>query len=120
MLELLQGFPENVIAAKGSGEVTGEDYNNVLIPAVEEALKQHDKIRCYYELGKDFSGFDATAAWEDTKVGFGHLSRWERVAVVTDVQWITWTMRALCFLFPIRVFPTSQQAEAREWIVAAA
>ena len=118
MIELLEGFPANVIAAKGKGEVTGADYDEILIPAVEKTLKEHDKIRCYYELGKDFTGFDAAAVWEDTKIGFEHLSRWERVAVVTDVQWISWTMHAFRFMFPIRVFSTSQETEARAWITA--
>ena len=39
MLHILKDFPDNVVAAKASGQVTGKDYENVMIPAVEEALK---------------------------------------------------------------------------------
>jgi hypothetical protein len=35
-----------------------------------------------------FSGIDAGAVWEDFRVGMEHLSRWERMAVVTDVEWL--------------------------------
>ncbi len=49
-----------------------------------------------------------------------HLSRWERVAVVTDIEWIKQTMRFFRFLMPgaMKSFPSSQTAEARDWIIA--
>ncbi|WP_422302220.1 STAS/SEC14 domain-containing protein, partial [Candidatus Binatus sp.] len=49
------------------------------------------------------------------------LSRWERVAVVTDVAWIRHAVGAFRLLMPgaMRVFPSDQASEARKWIVAA-
>ncbi len=43
------------------------------------------------------------------------------VAVVTDVEWITHTMRLFRFLMPgvVKLFSTSESAQARAWIVAA-
>ena len=35
MIEIMSGLPENVVAAIANGEVTGEDYEKVLIPAIE-------------------------------------------------------------------------------------
>jgi len=63
---------------------------------------------------------DAGAAWEDFKLGIGHLARWERVAVVTDVDWIRVAMNFFRFLLPgeMRVFATSRASEARRWIAA--
>lgn len=121
MIETVTGFPDNVIAFAAKGRVSKQDYDAVLTPAIEAALQKHEKIRCYYDLGTQFSGMDAGAAWEDFKLGIGHLTRWEKVAVVTDVDWIRNTMNAFRFLMPgeIRVFPTSQTAEAKAWIAAA-
>jgi hypothetical protein len=84
-------------------------------------LGRHDKLRLYYELGPEFMGLDAGAMWEDFKVGVGHLSRWERAAVVTDVEWMRHAVNAFRFLMPgqMRVFPTADAAEARAWIVTA-
>jgi hypothetical protein len=120
MIEVLEGFPGNVIAIAGRGRITKADYENVLVPAVEQALKQYDKIRIYYEIGTDFQGIDPGAAWEDLKVGMEHLSRWDRAAVVTDVEWIGTTMKVFGFMLPIEIklFPLSQVAEARGWILA--
>jgi hypothetical protein len=118
MIEVLKGFPDNVLAFACHGHITKQDYEAVLIPAVAKALGTHDKVCMYYETAADFAGIDPSAVWEDTKVGLGHLSRWERFAVVTDVEWVRHTMRLFSFLMPgeMRIFPTSQASRAREWI----
>ncbi|HTS78855.1 MAG TPA: STAS/SEC14 domain-containing protein [Bryobacteraceae bacterium] len=121
MLETVDSFPDNVVALVAKGQVTRHDYEQVLIPKVEAALKRHAKIRLYYELGTQFSGIDPGAAWEDLKVGVEHLTRWERMAIVTDVDWIRHVVNAFRFMMPgnLRVFPTAETAAARVWIAAA-
>jgi SpoIIAA-like len=92
----------------------------VLIPKLENSLREHKKIRCYYELGARYSGIEAGAVWTDFKLGIKHLTRWERIAVVTDVRWIRTAVRAFRFLIPgeIRVFETAMISDARNWIAA--
>ena len=121
MIEPLTGFPDNVVAFACKGHVTRSDYETVLVPAVERAFKRHEKIRLYYELRSDFSGIDPAAVWEDFKVGVAHWLRWERMAVVTDVDWIKHTVNMFGLLMPaqVRVFPVEQALQARQWIVAA-
>ena len=110
MIEHLTSFPDNVLAFVCKGRVTKADYDAVLVPAVVQALKTHDKVRLYYETAGDFAGIDPGAMWEDFKVGMEHLTRWERVAVVTDVEWIKQTIRFFRFLMPgtMKLFPTSE------------
>ena len=118
MIELIGGMPPNVVAVTCRGHVTRNDYESVLIPAVESALKQHSKIRLFYRIGPEFAGIDAGAVFEDIKVGFAHLSRWERIAVVTDVEWIRLAIRAFAFLIPgpVRFFSVSEERDAQRWI----
>ncbi|MDY6997928.1 MAG: STAS/SEC14 domain-containing protein [Actinomycetota bacterium] len=119
MIEQLTGFPDNVVAFACHGHVTKADYETVLIPELNRRLEQHDKVRIFYEIDPDFAGFDPGAMWDDTKVGFRHFHRWERFAVVTDIEWIEQTMKFVGFLMPgeFRAFPSARAAEAREWIV---
>ncbi len=121
MITLLGGFPGNVVAVACSGLVVRRDYETVLIPAVRDALNAHAKIRLYYEIGPDFRSIEPAAMWEDFTIGMEHLSRWERVAVVTDVEWINLAIRTFSFLMPgkMRAFSVKEAAEARDWIAAA-
>lgn len=121
MIEQLSGFPDNVLAFVCSGRVTKKDYDAVLVPAVLAALRTHDKLRLYYETAADFSGIETGAAWEDFKVGMEHLTRWERVALVSDVEWIRQMVRLWGFLMPatMRLFALADAAQARQWIAGA-
>jgi len=118
MLEVLEELPEGTIAVAAKGRVTAADYDQTLIPLVDKALKQHHKVRLYYELGPEFSGIDAVAAWKDFRIGVEHLPRWDRMAIVTDVEWIQHTMHIFRFLVPgeLRVFPLRDATQARAWI----
>ena len=120
MIEKLGGFPSDVLGFVAKGVVTRRDYEDVLVPAVEQALKTHDKLRLYYEIAPDFSAIEPGAMWEDFKIGMQHLLHWERIAVVTDVEWIAHSIRAFAFMMPaaVRVFPLKGAAEARKWLVS--
>lgn len=119
MIEALKGFPTKVLAFACKGHVTKSDYETVLIPAVEEALKQQGKIRLYYQIDPDFTGIEPGAMWDDFKVGMEHVLRWERIAVVTDVDWIRYTFRAFSFVIPslAKIFRVDEQEKARNWIM---
>jgi hypothetical protein len=118
MVERIEGLPEWVLAFSAKGTVTRSDYDQIIVPAVEEASAKHHKLRFLYDIGADFSEFETAVMWEDAKIGLKHLWSWDRVAVVTDIEWIRGAMELLCFLFHghVRVFRNGQMAEAREWI----
>ncbi len=118
MLQIIEDLPDDVVGVTAKGHVTATDYEDVLVPAVEKALKHHGRIRFLYELGPAFLSMDPGAMWQDFKVGMAHLTRWERVAVVSDIPWITGAVNTLSFLLPCptRVFGAAEHAEARAWI----
>lgn len=120
MIEIMKNFPDNVVAVSCEGQVTKEDYDRILVPTVLDALKRQDKIRLLYKTAANFTGYDPSAIWEDLKIGVEYPIRWERVAVVTDVDWIVQMMRLLSFLVPCptKLFPPSEFAQARAWIIA--
>lgn len=118
MIEELKDFPDTVVAFACKGHVTKEDYDRILVPAVEKAFERHKNIRLYYEIGDDFKGIDPSAVWTDFKTGVEHWMRWDRIAVVTDVDWIRNTMGAFSFLMPghMKIVPLNKASEAREWV----
>jgi len=116
MISLIEGLPDDVVGIVATGKVTKTDCDRVFIPAVQQTLSRHDKIRLYYELSSRFPG----AAWEDLQVALEPSPQWARIAVVTDVGWVRHTVNALRFLIPgdIRVFATIRAQEGRDWIAA--
>ena len=118
MIQVLTAFPDKVLAFVCKGHVTKRDYETVLIPAVAEALKRPGKLRLYYQVDADFSGIDPGAMWDDFKVGMEHVLRWERVAVIADVEWIRHTIGFFAFMIPglVKVFHLKDAAAARDWI----
>lgn len=120
MIEALDGFPANVVAIRASGSVSKADYDRVLVPLAEKAFAGHGKVSVYYEVGSDFAGFDPGAMWADFKLGLGHLTGWQKAAVVTDVAWLQQATYFFSFVMPVemRSFGLAQAEEAKGWIVA--
>ena len=117
MIEIIEGFPDNILAVNCIGRVSRKDYEGVLIPAVVAKLGKHEKLRLLYRAGSAFNEIDIGAALDDAKIGFAHLSRWERVAVVTDVEWLRLMTQMFGLLMPsVKLFNVVQDAEARKWI----
>ena len=118
MLRLIQGMPGDVLGVEAVGKVEADDYRYVLVPAIERLLARHSKARLLYVLGREFNGFRGAAAWEDAKVGMKHFTDFERVAVVTDVDWINGMVKAFGFALPgeVETFDVAELDEAKAWI----
>ena len=88
MIQLIEGAPEGVLAFEAVGEVDADDYDDVLKPAIEEALEGGNRLRFVFEIGGEFDRFTAGAEWHDMTLGFAHLTDWQRCALVTDLDWV--------------------------------
>lgn len=118
MIELIPGLPDGVVGLKALGEVEDDDYEDVIIPAVDAALEGRDKVRLLYVLGPEFEEYEGDAMWEDAKLGMHHMFDFERVGVVTDVTWIARGVRWFGFTIPgkVKVFPMADLDAAKTWI----
>lgn len=118
MIEPIAGLPDNTLGFAAKGTVTANDYETVIIPAVEALFSQRSKARFLYHLGTDFTGFEAAAMWDDAKIGLKHISGWERMAVVSDVEWIRAAIKVFGLAMPghVRVFHNNEISKAKQWI----
>jgi hypothetical protein len=122
VIEAIGDMPAGAIGLRVWGEVTRADYQDVLMPAVQEAAEEHGEIRLVFQVGPDFEGFTAGALGADMTTGFGfgvrHWSAWKRMAVVTDVDWLRHSMQMLGWMTPgeARVFALADAAEAKTWV----
>jgi len=111
-------FPADVIAVTAHGHITRQDYERDLIPKVLDRIRAEGRVKLLYEIGPDFSGFSAGAAWDDAKLGFLHLADFARVAVVTDHEWMRLGTKIFAPLIPcpVRLFHVSEREAAKAWI----
>ncbi len=123
MLEPISGLPDNALGFTTKGKVTSQDYETVLIPAVEKKLKHHEKVSLLYHMGDEFDGFEVGAMWDDAKVGLAHITNWEKIAIVSDVNWIKKAGRVFGFAIDtmsssghVKIFNNAELDQAIAWI----
>ena len=117
MIRVLSDMPAGVLGLEAIDDVEKEDYEDVLVPAVEAAMAEHGKVRLVYVLGPDFDEYEGEAVWEDLKLGVRHLSSFERIAVVSDARWVGPAMKVFSVLLPgqARAFPLAEREPATRW-----
>jgi hypothetical protein len=118
MLQLIEGFGDDVAAIRGVGLVTAADYRDVLAPAIARATASGRKARLLLELGEGFEGYDTSAMLADGALGIGHLGSFERIAIVTDAEWLRRAVQLVGALIPgdVRLFAAGDGERARTWV----
>ena len=117
MIRLLRGMPTGVLGLEAIDDVEKEDYENVIIPAIDAAIAEHGKVRLVYVLGPKFDDYEGEAVWEDLKLGAREPTSFERIAVVTDARWAGPAIKVFSLLLPgqARAFPLAELEAAKQW-----
>ena len=87
MLRPIADLPDGVLGFEATGEIQASDYRDVLMPAVRGVWERGDEVRIVLVFER-WDGMSSGAAWEDLKVGMKNLTKWERIALVTDLDWM--------------------------------
>ena len=118
MIECMSGLPDGTLGFSFQGQITADDYDHVLTPALDRALEQHDRLKLLAQLGPAFEGYDLGAAWADGREALRHWDGFERLALVSDVAWVRTAVAAFSLVMPcpVRVFANADLEEARRWL----
>ena len=122
MIERITDLPPHVVGLVAHGEITADDYRDVLEPALQVEYADGRRPQVLFVLDSDFTGFSGGALWADFRFGIGHLTGWDRIALVGDVDWITHAANLFKGIVPgrLKVFPLRERAVAQEWLVTGA
>jgi hypothetical protein len=121
MIARLQDMPAGTLGFRATGKITREDYADVLVPELQEALEQDGRLRTLYVVD-DLEAMEPSALWADSKLGYDlavrHHDRWERSAIVTDIEWMAHATRLFAWMIPgeARVYPTAELEQAKAWV----
>jgi hypothetical protein len=115
MLIPLSDLPAGVVGFEASGKLQEKDYIDVLQPALEAAVADGE-VRIVFVMPA-FEGLTPGAFWQDLKLGVDHWSKWKRIALVTDVDWMRHGVNWFGWMTPgeVRHFPLAERAEAIAW-----
>ena len=121
MYEILDS-PENVFAIEVVGKLEKDDYEKVLVPAVQKMIDGPGEIRAVFVFGDRYEGLTAGATWADLKLYVGELlhrelSKWKRCAIVTELDWLRHSIAMFHWMMPgeVEVFVPSKVQEAIAW-----
>lgn len=119
MIQTIKDLPAGAVGFHLRGVVTQADYEDIIMPAVAAVIAMGDGVRLLYHFGADFERFEEGALWEDAVLGFRHALEWNRIAVVSDIEWVGFAVRAMHWMLPgkVRLYAEADMAAARDWLI---
>jgi len=99
MIERIADMPDGTLGFEAIGEVTADDYRDVMVGPVH-AMAEGGKVRL--------------------EVGLSEPLHWERIALVTDVEWVRHLTAAFGWMVPgrFKTFAVADLDEAKAWTAA--
>src|SRR3954447_12916344 len=118
MVRAMADMPAGTIGFEAIGEVEDDDWERVVEPVLRSEIAAGRKIRLLYLLGAQSREIEGDAMKADTGFRARHATSFERVAVVTDEDWLRPAVRALSFLLPGKAkgFRVRELAAAKTWL----
>jgi SpoIIAA-like len=118
MLRRITDMPTGTIGFEALGEVEDDDWEEAVEPVLRQEIAAGRNVRLLYLIGTTAHDVEGDAMSADTGFRVRHATSYERVAVVSDEDWIRPALRALSFLLPgkARGFRVRDLAEAKAWL----
>ncbi len=122
MLKQVRDMPPGTIGFEAVGKVDDEDFEKAVAPMLRRVIAEGRKVRLLYLLGPRLDEYEGDALKEEVKFAAHHPSAYERVAVVSDEEWLRPALRIHSVLVPgqLRGFPVADLDAAKAWVAAGA
>jgi hypothetical protein len=118
MLQVMHDIPPGALGIRATGKVSADDYINVVFPAFTEYAKTTRALKYLLLLETRVGNFAIEALLNDAVLGYQYLTRWNKVAIVTNQQSVITFTNIVGKLAPgeYRGFKISELALAKEWL----
>lgn len=118
MLRQMTDMPNGTIGFEAVGEVEDDDWEETVEPVLRQEIAEGRDVRLLYLIGAGAREVEGDAMSADTSFRMRHATSYERVAVVSDEDWMRPALRALSFLLPgkARGFRVRDLVEAKTWL----
>jgi SpoIIAA-like len=118
MLRRMGDMPAGTIGFEAVGEVEDDDWDEAVEPVLRREIADGHEVRLLYLLGTQSQPVEGDAMRADAGFRARHATSFERVAVVTDEDWMRPALGALSFLLPgkARAFRVRDLDNAKAWL----
>lgn len=100
MIGILPNLPANVAGFRATGLVTKEDYEKVVFPEVERHKKMSERLNFVFFVDTPMKNFSLGAWIRDLWLGLKGFAKWNKVAIISDVEKVRNFTDAVSPLFP--------------------
>src|SRR5579862_6498389 len=95
MIDIKMVENTNIMEFHCRGALTHEDYQDILIPFLDDILSKPGPYRVFCDL-REMEKVELKAMWDDLQYAMKHLKdykKFERFATVGDQSWIAYLMK---------------------------
>ena len=107
-----------MVGFRATGKVTMEDFENVVIPAVNELVARTNELNYLMVIDTDLKNFTIGAWWQDAFMGLKQIAKWRRAAIVSGTEGIRRFTDIFSFIVPgeFKAFDSSELETAIHWV----
>lgn len=118
MISIIDDAPSNVAAFRATGDVKKEDYDNVVIPAIDALVRKQGSINFLLVLDTALTNFSLGAFAKDLGVGLKHFTKWHKMAIVSESTGINTFTDMFAYIAPgdAKGFTHAELEEAVKWV----
>lgn len=118
MIYPIENLPENMVGFKAVGNIYETDFIEVILPQVKALIDKTDKLNYLLVLDTSIKNFSLGAWFQDAILGMKHLTKWNRAAIVSDVDAIRTFTKVFSVIMPgeFKGFEQKQLQEAIDWV----
>lgn len=118
MIDVEHTGEHGIVEIRMTAPVTDRDYTEALVPAIDAAIAQGDRVRLLAVIEAGFSDFTLGAMLQDARTGLKHWRGFDRLALVTDNSAIKTAAAAFSVFLPCPVarFTMTELEDARRWL----
>jgi methionine synthase II (cobalamin-independent) len=117
MIKEIHSLPDNLVGFEAHGEVTSDDFREVVMPRVEALIQKQNKINYLLILHTEVANFTVGAWVQDVWMGLKDLFKWNRAAIVTDEEIVKTVTQVFTKVMvgEFKVFKHHEVTEAIKW-----
>lgn len=117
MISLISNLPPDLLGIIATHEVSKEEYEQVVLPAMQKQLEQTGALNCLAVVDTMPGRFTAGEWWPAAMAKLAKMGKWRHIAIVTDSERVSRLLEMFRQAIPaeLRGFGPREVNEAIKW-----